>query len=137
MWTDEHEAQWKRIVDYTHEHTETKTCMQLGHSGRKGSTQLGWEKMDYPIDDDAKNWPVCSASPIPYFDDISQVPVELDQGAMDRITNEFSSAAQRADRAGFDMLELHCAHGYLLASFLSPLTNQRSDEFGGDRKSVV
>lgn len=131
MWTDEHEAQWKRIVDYTHEHTETKTCMQLGHSGRKGSTQLGWEEMDYPIEDESKNWPLCSASPIPYFEGISQVPVELDQGAMDRITNEFSSAAQRADRAGFDMLELHCAHGYLLGSFLSPLTNQRSDEFGG------
>jgi len=131
MWTDEQEAQWKRIVDFAHEHTDTKMCMQLGHSGRKGSTQLGWEQMDVPIEDDAKNWPVCSASPIPYFKGISQVPVELDHARMDEIINEFRSATQRADRAGFDMMELHCAHGYLLGSFLSPLTNQRSDEFGG------
>jgi anthraniloyl-CoA monooxygenase len=131
MWTDEQEAQWKRIVDFVHSSTDTKICMQLGHSGRKGSTQLGWEKMDMPIEDDSKNWPITSASPIPYFDGISQVPAELDQAGMDRIINDFRSAAQRADRAGFDMLELHCAHGYLLASFLSPLTNVRTDEYGG------
>ncbi len=131
LWNDDHEAQWKRIVDFVHQNTDTKICMQLGHSGRKGSTQLGWEKMDIPIEDDSKNWPVCSASPLPYFEGISQVPIELDSAAMDRIINDFRSAAQRANRAGFDMLELHCAHGYLLASFLSPLTNRRSDEFGG------
>ncbi|WP_019528970.1 bifunctional salicylyl-CoA 5-hydroxylase/oxidoreductase [Dasania marina] len=131
MWTDEQESQWARIVDFAHEHTDTKMCMQLGHSGRKGSTQLGWEKMDMPIETTDKNWPLCSASPIPYFDGISQVPQELDQAGMDRIVDDFRAATQRADRAGFDMIELHCAHGYLLACFLSPLTNQRSDEFGG------
>ena len=131
MWSDEQEAQWTKIVDFTHEHTDTKICMQLGHSGRKGSTQLGWEKMDFPIEDTSKNWPLCSASPIPYFEGTSQVPVELDRAGMDAIVSEFCSAAQRADRAGFDMIELHCAHGYLLGSFLSPLTNQRRDEFGG------
>ncbi len=131
MWTDEHEAQWKRIVDFVHNNTETKICMQLGHAGRKGSTQLGWEKMDMPIADSESNWPLVSASPLPYFDGISQVPAELDRAAMDQIITDFVQAAARADRAGFDMLELHCAHGYLLASFLSPLTNQRRDEYGG------
>lgn len=131
MWTDDHENQWKRIVDFAHEHTDTKMCMQLGHSGRKGSTQLGWEKMDYPIKDETKNWPISSASAIPYFDGISQIPEELDSAGMDKVIRDFRSAAKRADRAGFDMLELQCGHGNLLASFLSPLTNQRTDQFGG------
>ncbi|MCK0070023.1 FAD-dependent monooxygenase [Kordiimonas laminariae] len=131
MWSDEQEAGWKRIVDFVHENTGTKICMQLGHSGRKGSTQLGWEKMDYPIEDGSKNWPLVSASPIPYFDGISQTPKELDEAGMAAITADFVQAAERANRAGFDMLELHCAHGYLLASFLSPLTNTRTDNYGG------
>ncbi|MEM8812037.1 MAG: FAD-dependent monooxygenase [Pseudomonadota bacterium] len=131
LWTDDHEAQWKRIVDFVHGHSETKICMQLGHAGRKGSTQLGWEKMDYPIDEAALNWPLVSASSIPYFDGVSQVPAELDRSGMDKIREEFVASAERAARAGFDMLELHCAHGYLLASFLSPLTNRRQDEYGG------
>lgn len=131
MWTDNHEQQWKRIVEMIHQHGDTKVCMQLGHSGRKGSTQLGWERMDHPIAEAGDNWPVVSASPIPYMEGINQVPLELDEAGMDRITAEFVEATRRADRAGFDMVELHCAHGYLFASFLSPLTNQRSDQYGG------
>ena len=137
LWNDEHEAQWKRIVDFVHANSETKFCMQLGHSGRKGSTQLGWEEADYPIADADKNWPLLSASPIPYFDGVSQVPRELDRAEMDRIREDFVQATERAARAGFDMLELHCAHGYLLASFLSPLTNQRTDEYGGSAENRV
>ncbi len=131
LWTDDHEAQWKRIVDFVHANAETKICMQLGHAGRKGSTQLGWEHADHPIADAADNWPLVSASPIPYLDGISQVPQALDRSGMDRIRDDFVQATERAARAGFDMLELHCAHGYLLASFLSPLTNQRTDAYGG------
>jgi len=131
MWTDAHEAAWKRIVDFVHDNTNTKIGMQLGHSGGKGSTQLGWEAMDHPIPDDGKNWPVQSASPVPWFEGESQVPAEIDREGMDKVCRDFVQAAERAERAGFDMLELHCAHGYLLASFLSPLTNIRSDEYGG------
>jgi anthraniloyl-CoA monooxygenase len=131
LWTDEHEVQWKRIVDFVHANTGTKICMQLGHSGRKGSTQLGWEAMDHPILDAGENWPVQSASPVPWFEGESQVPSEIDRRGMDKVIEDFVQAAARAERAGFDMLELHCAHGYLLASFLSPLTNLRSDEYGG------
>jgi anthraniloyl-CoA monooxygenase len=103
--------------------------MQLGHSGRKGSTQLGWERMDYPLE--RGNWPVVSASPIPYYEGVSQVPIELDRAGMEKIVRDFEKSTRYADQAGFDMLELHMAHGYLLASFISPLTNQRKDEYGG------
>lgn len=131
LWTDAHEAQWKRVVDFIHDHSKAKICMQLGHAGRKGSTQLGWEKMDRPIEDEARNWPLYSASPLPYFEGVSQKPFALDRPAMDRIREDFVQATGRAARAGFDMVELHCAHGYLLASFLSPLTNRREDAYGG------
>ncbi|MEO9789456.1 MAG: FAD-dependent monooxygenase, partial [Aurantimonas coralicida] len=131
LWTDAQEAQWKRIVDFVHANSTSKMVLQLGHAGRKGSTQLGWEKMDMPLADKAANWPIVSASPLPYHDGISQVPKPLDRAEMDRITADFVQATERADRAGFDMLELHCAHGYLLASFLSPLTNHRDDAYGG------
>jgi anthraniloyl-CoA monooxygenase len=104
-------------------------CMQLGHSGRKGSTQLGWQRMDHPLE--SGNWPVISASPIPYFDGISQVPKELDEKGMKKLIDEFVRSTRYAREAGFDMLELHMAHGYLLASFISPLTNQRADAYGG------
>ena len=129
LWTDEHEARWQRIADFVHANTKAKLVLQLGHAGRKGSTQLGWQKMDYPLP--AENWPIFSASPIAYYDGVSQVPKPLDRADMDRIVADFRQAAVRADRAGFDMIELHCAHGYLLASFLSPLTNRRDDEYGG------
>jgi anthraniloyl-CoA monooxygenase len=131
LWNDAQEMSWKRIVDFVHGQSGAKICMQLGHAGRKGSTQLGWERMDAPIADAARNWPLVSASPLPYFPGISQTPAELDEAGMAKIEAEFMQATERADRAGFDMLELHCAHGYLFASFLSPLTNQRTDEYGG------
>jgi anthraniloyl-CoA monooxygenase len=131
LWNDAQEREWKRIVDFVHAHSEAKICMQLGHAGRKGSTQLGWEKADHPLPKPADNWPLISASPIPYLEGESQRPAELDRAGMDRIKSEFVEATRRADRAGFDMLELHCAHGYLFASFLSPLTNRRTDRYGG------
>jgi anthraniloyl-CoA monooxygenase len=131
LWNDAQEREWKRIVDFTHAHSAAKICMQLGHAGRKGSTQLGWEEADRPLPNAGDNWPLYSASPLAYFEGISPLPAELDRASMDRIREEFVQATRRADRAGFDMLELHCAHGYLFASFLSPLTNLRRDDYGG------
>jgi anthraniloyl-CoA monooxygenase len=131
LWNDAQEAALKRLVDFSRGNGGARIALQLGHAGRKGSTQLGWEKMDHPIDDPAANWPLVSASPIAWFDGESQVPAELDEAGMARITADFVAATERAARAGVDLLELHCAHGYLLASFLSPLTNQRTDGYGG------
>src|SRR3954454_5404031 len=128
LWNDEQQAAWRRIVDFVHASSAAKICLQLGHAGRKGATKLMWDGMDRPLEQGG--WDVLSASPIPYFPD-SQVPREMDRPAMDRVKAEFVAAAQRGEACGFDMLELHCAHGYLLASFISPLTNQRSDEYGG------
>jgi anthraniloyl-CoA monooxygenase len=128
LWNDEQEAAWTRIVDFVHGQGATKLCLQLGHAGRKGATKLMWEGIDQPLE--AGAWPVISASPIPYLPH-SQVPREMTRADMDRVKAEFVAAARRGLRCGFDMLELHCAHGYLLASFLSPLTNHRSDEYGG------
>ena len=128
LWNDEQEAAWKRIVDFVHGNSAAKFCLQLGHAGRKGATKLMWEGIDRPLETGA--WDICSASPIPYFPD-SQVPREVTRADMDAIKAQFVGAAKRGDRAGFDMLELHCAHGYLLASFISPLTNRRTDEYGG------
>jgi anthraniloyl-CoA monooxygenase len=128
LYTDVQEAAWTRIVDFVHANSAAKFCLQLGHAGRKGATKLMWDGMDRPLDDGA--WPIISASPLPYYPE-SQVPREMTRADMDRVRDEFVAAAGRGERAGFDMLELHCAHGYLLASFLSPLTNRRSDEYGG------
>lgn len=128
LWTDEQEAQWKRIVDFVHSTSAAKICLQLGHAGRKGATKLMWDGMDRPLADGA--WDIVSASPLPYYPD-SQVPAEIDRAAMDRVKAEFVAATIRGERCGFDMLEMHTAHGYLLASFLSPLTNKRTDEYGG------
>ncbi|MGM4926848.1 bifunctional salicylyl-CoA 5-hydroxylase/oxidoreductase [Tardiphaga sp. 804_B3_N1_9] len=128
LWTDEQEAQWKRIVDFVHNTSAAKICLQLGHAGRKGATKLMWDGMDRPLADGA--WDIVSASPLPYYPD-SQVPAEIDRASMDRVKAEFVAAAIRGERCGFDMLEMHTAHGYLLASFLSPLTNKRTDEYGG------
>ncbi|BCB20018.1 bifunctional salicylyl-CoA 5-hydroxylase/oxidoreductase [Bosea sp. ANAM02] len=128
LWNDEQEAAWKRIVGFVHANSAAKICLQLGHAGRKGATRLMWEGMDRPLPDGA--WPIISASPLPYYPE-SQVPREMTRADMDRVKAEFVASAERGMRAGFDMLELHCAHGYLLASFLSPLTNKRTDEYGG------
>ncbi|MGM4893033.1 bifunctional salicylyl-CoA 5-hydroxylase/oxidoreductase [Tardiphaga sp. 839_C3_N1_4] len=128
LWTDEQEAQWKRIVDFVHSTSAAKICLQLGHAGRKGATKLMWDGMDRPLSEGA--WDITSASPLPYYPD-SQVPAEIDRAGMDRVKAEFVAATIRGDRCGFDMLEMHTAHGYLLASFLSPLTNKRTDEYGG------
>ncbi len=128
LYSDAQQAMWTRIVDFVHASSASKFCLQLGHAGRKGATKLMWDGMDRPLADGA--WDVVSASPLPYYPD-SQIPHELDRAGMDRIKREFVAATERGDACGFDMLELHCAHGYLLASFLSPLTNQRSDDYGG------
>ncbi len=129
IWNDEQQAAWKRIVDFVHAHTDAKIALQLGHSGRKGSTRRGWEGIDLPLD--SGNWPLISASPLPYIPGVSQVPREATSEDLRQIKEEFVSAALRGIAAGFDWLELHSAHGYLLSSFISPLTNQRKDEYGG------
>jgi anthraniloyl-CoA monooxygenase len=128
LWNDAQEAQWKRIVDFVHGHSTAKICLQIGHAGRKGASRLMWEGMDRPLA--AGAWPIVSASPIPYYPE-SQIPREATRADMDRITAEFTAVVERAVRIGFDMIEMHAAHGYLLASFLSPLTNQRADDYGG------
>ena len=131
LWNDAQEAALKRLVGFSRDNGGAKIALQLGHAGRKGSTQLGWEKSDYPIADAGANWPLFSASPMAWFDGESAVPAELDEAGMARIVGDFVQATERAARAGVDLLELHCAHGYLLASFLSPLTNLRFDGYGG------
>jgi anthraniloyl-CoA monooxygenase len=128
IWTDAQAGVWARIVDFVHEHSEARIGLQIGHSGRKGSTKLMWEGDTEPLDHG--NWEIMSASPIKYWPD-SQVPREMTQADMDQVRDQHVSAAKRGERAGFDWLELHFAHGYLLSSFLSPLTNQRSDSYGG------
>jgi len=127
IWTDEQEAAWKKIVDFAHT-TQAKIGMQVGHAGRKGSTKLMWEGIDQPLE--SGNWPLISPSPIPYSR-ANQIPREMTRADMDAVVADFVAAAKRAARAGFDLLELHCAHGYLLSSFLTPISNQRSDEYGG------
>jgi anthraniloyl-CoA monooxygenase len=134
LYKPEHATAFARIVDFVHRHTDAKIAMQLGHSGRKGSTQLGWEKIDWPLEEGRgePNWPLVSASPIPYRAGISQVPREATRADMDRFIEQFCNSAILAESCGFDLLELHMAHGYLLASFLSPITNRRRDAYGGD-----
>jgi anthraniloyl-CoA monooxygenase len=129
MWNETQRDAWRRIVEFVHRHSPTKICLQLGHSGRKGSTQVGWEKMDHPLP--TGNWALVAPSPIPYYEGISQSPIEITRADMDKVRDDFASAARFGLQAGFDMLELHMAHGYLLASFLSPLTNRRIDSYGG------
>lgn len=128
LCSDEQRQAWQRLVEFVHAETDAKLCMQLGHSGPKGSTQLGWETMDAPLPEG--NWPVMAASEVPWSPD-NQVPRAMTRADMDQVTAEFVHAAQLAEQAGFDMLELHCAHGYLLSSFITPLTNRRTDEYGG------
>jgi anthraniloyl-CoA monooxygenase len=128
MYRSEHEAAFTRLVDFVHGHTPAKIGIQLGHSGRKGSTKLMWEGMDEPLE--SGNWDILAPSPLPYLP-VSQVPREMTRADMDLVRQQFVEATRSAIRSGFDVLELHCAHGYLLASFISPLTNVRRDEYGG------
>ena len=128
MYQDAHVPAWKRIVEFVHANSQAKFCMQLAHAGRKGSTKLPWHGTDEPLDEG--NWQILSASPIP-FKIGSDTPKEMDRADMDRVRDDFVAAAKRADEAGFDMIELHMAHGYLLSSFISPLSNKRADEYGG------
>jgi len=129
LYAPEHIAAWQRITGFVHAQSTARIGIQLGHSGRKGSTKLMWEGIDQPLE--AGNWPVCGPSPIPYLAGVNQVPRELDAAGMADIAGQFTAAARAADECGFDLLELHCAHGYLLSSFISPVTNKRADSCGG------
>jgi anthraniloyl-CoA monooxygenase len=128
LYSQEHELSWKRIIDFIHLETEAKISCQIGHSGRKGSTQLGWEKMDAPLKNG--NWPIISASPIPWSKN-NAVPDEITELKMEEVLKQFISSTEMANRAGFDMIELHAAHGYLISSFISPKSNTRNDKYGG------
>ena len=128
LYRPEHEAAWKRIVDFVHAETDAKIAIQLGHSGAKGSTQLGWESMDAPLT--SGNWTLLAPSAVPWSEQ-NQTPREMTRSDMDNIRDEFVRAAQSAQRIGFDWLELHYAHGYLMSAFITPLTNMRGDAYGG------
>lgn len=128
MYAPEHVPAWKRIVDFIHAYTPAKIALQLGHAGPKGSTQLGWEDADEPLA--SGNWPLIAPSALAYGEH-NQVPRAMTRADMERVKAEFVLAARMGLQAGFDLLELHCAHGYLLSSFITPLCNQRTDEYGG------
>ena len=129
LWNEAQRDAWRRIVEFAHAHSQAAICLQLGHSGRKGSTQLGWQESDRPLAQG--NWPTLAPSPIPYVEGVNAVPREMTRADMVEVRDQYVCAVELGASAGFDMLELHMAHGYLLASFLSPLTNRRSDEYGG------
>jgi anthraniloyl-CoA monooxygenase len=136
LWSDEQQAAFQRIVDFAHNNSSAKIGIQIGHSGPKGSTQLGWETTDEPLASpsgrphDPPNWPLLSASAVAYGEQ-NQVPRAMTRADMDAMTAAFVASTQRAAAAGFDWLELHAAHGYLLSAFICPLTNQRTDDYGG------
>ena len=129
LYQPEHTLAWKRIVDFVHTNTDAKIAIQLGHAGAKGSTKRAWDGIDEPLDEG--NWPLVSASAQQYITAVSQTSRAASLVDMDRILNDFVKATISADQAGFDWLELHCAHGYFLSSFISPLSNHRCDEYGG------
>lgn len=128
MYAPEHVAGWKRITDFVHHNSNSKMCLQLGHSGAKGSTKLGWEGMDEPLE--SGNWPLIAASDVPW-NAANQTPRPMTRADMDMVRDQFVAATQMAIDAGFDMVELHAAHGYLLSSFITPMQNQRTDDYGG------
>ncbi|MGH6781035.1 MAG: bifunctional salicylyl-CoA 5-hydroxylase/oxidoreductase, partial [Sphingomonadaceae bacterium] len=129
IYSDEQEAAWRRITDFVHANSTAKICLQLGHSGAKGSTRIGWEGMDVPLE--AGNWPVVGPSDVAWSSD-NQPPLPMTRADMDAVRDQFVAATRRAISAGFDMVELHAAHGYLLSAFITPLQNQRTDEYGGN-----
>jgi anthraniloyl-CoA monooxygenase len=128
MWNEDHVTAWKRIADFVHANSSAKICLQLGHSGAKGSTRVGWEGNDVPLDDG--NWPVMAASDVAWSP-VNQVPRPMTRADMDAVRDQFVAAVRMGVEAGFDMIELHAAHGYLLSSFITPLQNRRGDEYGG------
>ncbi|MGO8884987.1 MAG: bifunctional salicylyl-CoA 5-hydroxylase/oxidoreductase [Streptosporangiaceae bacterium] len=129
MYAPEHVEAWRRICDFVHDSSTAKIGLQLGHSGRKGSTRLMWDGIDLPLP--AGNWEVCAPSAIPYREGVSPLPRALSLAEMAQIKEQFAAATRAALACGFDLIELHCAHGYLLSSFISPLTNRREDRYGG------
>ncbi|MFC3205266.1 bifunctional salicylyl-CoA 5-hydroxylase/oxidoreductase [Aquamicrobium soli] len=128
FYAPEHEIAWKRLVDFVHNETEAKICAQIGHSGAKGSTRLGWEGGDEPLE--TGNWPVMAASAVAWSPQ-NQTPKAMDRADMERVRDQFVASTEMAAHCGFDMLEIHAAHGYLLSSFITPLTNRRTDAYGG------
>jgi len=128
LWSPDHAAAWRRITDFAHANGKAKICLQLGHSGAKGSTQLGWEEMDAPLAEG--NWPLVAASEVAWSEGNAR-PTALTLAEMDDIKQQFVAATRMAIDAGFDMVELHAAHGYLLSSFITPLQNKRLDDYGG------
>jgi anthraniloyl-CoA monooxygenase len=128
LYAPEHVTAWKRIVDFVHSSTAAKLCLQLGHSGPKGSTKVGWEGYDVPLE--TGNWPIVAASDVPWSDG-NQIPRPMTRADMDSVRERFVASTLMGLEAGFDMVELHAAHGYLLSSFITPLTNKRTDEYGG------
>ena len=129
LYAPEHTAAWKRIVDYVHANSSALMAVQIGHAGAKGSTRLAWEGIDLPLE--GGNWPLVAASAQQYLDGVSQTAREATPADLARIQADFVASTVAAQQAGFDWLELHCAHGYLLSSFISPLTNRRTDAYGG------
>lgn len=129
LYKPEHTIGWKRIVDFVHSNSDAKIAVQIGHAGAKGATKLAWDGIDKPVETDS--WPLISASPEQYLAGVSQTSREMTRGDMDRVKQDFINSTRAAEVAGFDWLELHAAHGYLLSSFISPITNRRSDEYGG------
>ena len=129
LYAPKHTAAWARIVDWVHQNSDAKFAMQIGHAGAKGSTRLAWNGTDQPLE--GGNWPLISASPQQYLPGVSQTARAMTRADMDRVCADFCASTQAAASIGVDWLELHCAHGYLLSSFISPLTNQREDAYGG------
>jgi anthraniloyl-CoA monooxygenase len=128
LYKREHVAAWKRIVDYVHSHSPAKFALQLGHSGPKGATKLEWEGANEPLPSGA--WPIMAPSAVPWAPR-NQIPRAMTRADMDRVKSEFVRATEWAVECGFDMIELHAAHGYLLSAFLTPVSNKRTDEYGG------
>jgi len=129
MYTSEHQRAWQRIVDWVHANSDAKFALQIGHAGAKASTRLAWEGTDQPLA--SGNWPIVSASPQQYLEGVSQIAREMTPADMAEVKAQFVASTRAAAEIGVDWLELHCAHGYLLSAFISPLTNQRSDNYGG------